>query len=92
MTRVLIELPQNREGHVLLYSAEADDKCGHNFATMPDGSEVKYTAMVNEKEHGPWQHNYGWPDARVVGFLPLGGKTRCGTHSTHHLRPRHACV
>ncbi|MCK9435166.1 MAG: hypothetical protein M0R32_10205 [Candidatus Cloacimonetes bacterium] len=53
----------------LLFSAKASQACGYNIARLADGSEVPYTNMTDESEHGPWRESYGWEDAFVVGSV-----------------------
>ena len=53
----------------LVYSAESANMNGHNMARLDDCSEVPYTNMTDESEHGPWQENYLWDDAKVVGYI-----------------------
>lgn len=53
----------------LLFSQKAFEMCGANRARQDDGTEVTYTCMTDEKEHGPWKTNYLWDDAKVVGAI-----------------------
>lgn len=61
-------VPKKRK-FTLIYSAESASMNGHNMARLDDGSEVPYTNMTDESEHGPWQNNYLWEDAKVVGYV-----------------------
>lgn len=54
---------------VLLYSQESTRLRKPNRAITNDGNEVEYTCMVEESEFGPWQQNYHWKDAKVVGYM-----------------------
>lgn len=62
-------VPFSRRKFTLIYSAESANMNGHNMARLDDGSEVPYTNMTDESEHGPWQNNYLWEDAKVVGYV-----------------------
>lgn len=53
----------------LLFSQKSFEMHGGNRARQDDGTEVLYTCMTDEKEHGPWKQNYLWDDAKVVGGI-----------------------
>lgn len=53
----------------LLFSQQSFEMHGGNRARQDDGTEVLYTCMTDEKEHGPWKTNYLWEDAKVVGSI-----------------------
>jgi len=44
-----------KDKFTLLFSAKASQACGYNIARLADGSEVPYTNMTDESEHGPWR-------------------------------------
>lgn len=54
--------------YTLLYSAKAAELYGYNTARNFDGEVVAYTNMVQERKYGPWKKNYGWDDAKLVGY------------------------
>ncbi|MCK9435049.1 MAG: hypothetical protein M0R32_09595 [Candidatus Cloacimonetes bacterium] len=58
-----------KDKFTLLFSAKVSQACGYNIARLADGSEVPYTNMTDESEHGPWRGTYGWEDAVVVGSI-----------------------
>ena len=63
------EVMRSPKRFTLLFSQKAYECCGGNIAKQDDGTEVLYTCMVDEKQHGPWEKVYLWKDAIVVGGI-----------------------